>query len=531
LAAIGSYRFDFGVGVAVLTGQEIVVRFAEFELDLRGGELRTNGTSVKLQPQPAKILALLVRRRGETVTRDEIVQEVWGSDTFVDYEGGLNFAIRQIRSALGDDAERPLYVETVPKRGYRFVGSVVADVPPVSGTRPYGRIFWISVSCAVVLGSLFALNVGGIRERLKPNGRAHRLSSNPPVKIRRSVAVVGFKNLSGRSDAAWLSTALAEMLTTELAAGEQLRAISGENVARAKNDLSLADTDSYARDTLQRIRLNLGADLVVGGSYTVLGRNSGGQVRVDVRLQDAATGETAASVAEVGTEKELFQLVSRAGSDLRREIGVGEISGLDLATVQASYPSTTEAGRLYADGLAKVHRLDFIEAHNLLQDAVRVDPNYPLTHSALGLAWSALGYDARAAAEAKVAFELSGNLSREERLLVEGQYRELTYQWSLAVEIYKTLTSFFPDNLEYGLRLANAQSRAAKGKDVLVTVDELRKLPLPQSADPRIDLAEARAYDTLGDAKHQEAASAKAADRASALGARVLSARARFTKK
>ncbi len=239
--------------MSVVTGQEVVVRFAEFELDLRSGELRTNGTSVRLQPQPAKILALLVRRRGETVTRDEIIEEVWGSDTFVDYEGGLNFAIRQIRNALGDDAERPLFVETVPKRGYRFVGPVIADAPPVSGTRPYGRILWISVlSCAVVLGSLFALNIGGIRERLKPNGRAHQPASNPPVNMRRSVAVLGFKNLSQRPDAAWLSTALAEMLTTELGAGEKLRTISGENVARAKNDLSLADIGRHSRNQNSR---------------------------------------------------------------------------------------------------------------------------------------------------------------------------------------------------------------------------------------------------------------------------------------
>ena len=520
-----------GGGAAIVTGQEIVVRFAEFELDLRSGELRTNGTSVKLQPQPAKILALLVRNRGETVTRDEIVQEVWGSETFVDYEGGLNFAIRQIRSALGDDAERPLYVETVPKRGYRFVGPVVADVPSVSGTRPYGRIFWISaLFCAVVLGSLFALNIGGMRKRLKPNGRAHQPASSPPVNMRRSFAVLGFKNLSQRQDAAWLSTALAEMLTTELGAGEKLRTISGENVARAKNDLSLADPDTYARDTLQRIRLNLGTDLVVGGSYTVLGRNSGEQVRVDVRIQDAATGETVALVAEVGTEKELFQLISRAGSNLRHEIGVGEISGLDLDTVHASHPSTMEAARFYADGLARLRRLDFIEAHNLLQDAVRADPNYSLAHSALGLAWSALGYDARASAEAKAAFELSGNLSREERLLVEGQYRQLSYQWSLAAQIYKTLVSFFPDNLEYGLRLANAQCQAAQGKDALATVDRLRNLPPPQSEDPRIDFAEARGFEALGDAKRQEAASARAADRASIVGARILAARARLSQ-
>jgi DNA-binding winged helix-turn-helix (wHTH) protein/tetratricopeptide (TPR) repeat protein len=523
--------FGLGGGVPVATRQDVVVRFAEFELDLRSGELRTNGISVKLQPQPAKVLALLVRRRGETVTRSDIIEEVWGSDTFVDYEQGLNFAIRQIRNALGDDAERPVYVETVPKRGYRFVAPVAADVPSPSRIQSHRRIVWFpALACGVVLGALFALNVGGIRDGLKSKGHTRLPSSGPAVKIRRSVAVVGFKNLSSRSGTAWFSTALAEMLTTELAAGEQLRTISGESVARARNDLSLADTDTYARDTLQRIRLNLGADLVVGGSYTVLGRDSGGQIRVDVRVQDAATGETTASVAELGTEKELFQLVSRAGSDLRRAIGVGEISGLDLASVEASHPSTAEAGHLYAAGLARLRRLDFIEAHKLLREAVQADPNYPLAHSALGLAWSALGYDARASAEAKAAFELSGKLSREERLLVEGQYRELTYQWSLAAEIYKTLTSFFPDNLEYGLRLANAQCRAAQGKDALATVDRLRKLPPPQSEDPRIDFAEARGFEALGDAKRQEAASARASDRASVVGARILAARARLSQ-
>src|SRR4029077_13483310 len=108
-------------------------------------------------------------------------------------------------------------------------GPVVADVPPVSGTRPFGRILWIfALSCAVVAGSFLALNIGGIRERLKPSGQAHQPPSNQPVKMRRSVAVLGFKNLSQRQDAAWLSTSLAEMLTTELGAGEKLRTISGE---------------------------------------------------------------------------------------------------------------------------------------------------------------------------------------------------------------------------------------------------------------------------------------------------------------
>ena len=144
-----------------------MVRFGEFEVDLRSGELRTNGTSVKLQPQPAKILALLVRRRGETVTRDEIVAEVWGADTFVDYERGLNFAIRQIRNALGDDADHPTYIETIPKRGYRFVGNVAADTTVLSRPPAYGKPLALSVlTIAVVLGSLVGLNIGGVRSRL-----------------------------------------------------------------------------------------------------------------------------------------------------------------------------------------------------------------------------------------------------------------------------------------------------------------------------------------------------------------------------
>jgi len=95
--------------LATVSNPGPVVRFDSFELDLRSGELRQNGASVKLQPQPAKVLALLVGRAGQVVSREELVGEVWGSQTFVDYEHGLNFAIRQIRSALGDDADQPRF--------------------------------------------------------------------------------------------------------------------------------------------------------------------------------------------------------------------------------------------------------------------------------------------------------------------------------------------------------------------------------------------------------------------------------------
>jgi DNA-binding winged helix-turn-helix (wHTH) protein/tetratricopeptide (TPR) repeat protein len=109
------------VAMATPISQHVLLRFGAFELDLRSGELRKDGVVVKLTPQPFRVLALLARRSGEVVSRDEIRQQIWCGDTFVDFDQGLNFCIRQIREALGDDAETPRYVETLPRRGYRFL--------------------------------------------------------------------------------------------------------------------------------------------------------------------------------------------------------------------------------------------------------------------------------------------------------------------------------------------------------------------------------------------------------------------------
>jgi DNA-binding winged helix-turn-helix (wHTH) protein len=106
-------------------------RFGEFELDVKVGELRRNGVRRKLQPQPFKLLVLLVGRAGSLVTRDEIRQELWPDGTFVDFDQAVNFSVKQIRDVLRDEADRPLYIETVPKRGYRFIAPV--DSRPASG--------------------------------------------------------------------------------------------------------------------------------------------------------------------------------------------------------------------------------------------------------------------------------------------------------------------------------------------------------------------------------------------------------------
>jgi TolB-like protein/Tfp pilus assembly protein PilF len=399
--------------------------------------------------------------------------------------------------------------------------------------RPKWPLAAIALGLLVILGAAIGMNLGKVRDRLGGWSHSGTAGVQPKVStipVRRSIAVLGFKNTSGRAEAAWLSTGLSEMLTTELGTGEHLRTVAEENVARAKLDLSLSDADSLARDTLTRVRNNLGTDYVVLGSFVDLGKEAGGQVRVDMRLQDARTGETIGIVSETGKESELFDLVTRAGGDLRSKLGIGTISDAEAGSVRAAISTNLEASRLYAQGLEKLRLFDALGARDLLEQAVAADPKYALAHSALSAAWSAMGYDAKAADEAKKAFDLSAGLPREEHLVIEGRYYEAARNWPKAIEVYKTLWTFEPDNLDYGLRLAQVQTFGSQGKDALASVEALRNLPEPASDDPRIDLAEENAARSQSDFKRELAAAVRATEKGQKLGARLLVARAELAE-
>src|SRR5215204_802927 len=118
-----------------MAGSERLVRFGAFEVDFQEGELRNRGLKVKLRDQSFQILALLLERRGQLVTREQLQGRLWAADTFVDFDRGLNKAINRLRDALGDSAESPTFIETLPKRGYRFIGSIDPSPPIVDPER------------------------------------------------------------------------------------------------------------------------------------------------------------------------------------------------------------------------------------------------------------------------------------------------------------------------------------------------------------------------------------------------------------
>jgi tetratricopeptide (TPR) repeat protein len=344
--------------------------------------------------------------------------------------------------------------------------------------------------------------------------------------VRPAVAVLGFRNLNGREDAQWLSTALSEMLTTELGAGETVRTIPGENVDRMKVELALADADSYAAETLARIRENLGTDLVVFGSYLAVGEGTDSTLRVDIRLQDSRAANTVSVVSETSKSADVLDLVSRAGSRLRERLG-GDALPAGMASVRASQPTSAEVARLYAEGLMHLRRFDALGARPLLERAIQADPKFPPAHSALARTWSALGYDNRARESAEKAFKLAAGLPRVERLQVEGTYREMSNDSKAAIAIWQALTTLFPDDIEHALRLATAQIESGATKEGLETIETFKKR-FPGVKDPRLELAEALAAETLSDFKRMRAAAVAAGQAAEAQGAQLLLASAKL---
>lgn len=524
----------------------LVTRFGPFELRPGSRELYKFGTKVKLRPQPFQVLHLLLNNAGHVVTREQLQQQLWPSDTFVDFEHSLNTAIKELRAVLNDSAAEPRYIETIPRLGYRFIFPVDPCPPEVQTSLAAP----VDLPQPIPLQTLPAAPVPGILARLGPPTRRwvglslgaallllaagiavagmgvfRRSPGAGAFKARPSIAVLGFRNMSHKAEQDWMSTAMAEMLDAELASGQQIRVIPAENVARMNLDLSLPPADTYGRETLDKIHNHLGADMVVSGSYLALAEGSTTKLRIVLQVQDTRTGETIVSFTEDGTQGDLPQLVSAGGDNLRRTLGIGPLSAIAAREVRASAPSNSEAERLYAEGLARLQGFDPLTARTLLEKAVAADPNHALSYSALAECLSLLGYDLKSQDEARKAFDLSANLSREDRLSIEGRYRELIHDQPAALEIYRTLHSFFPDNLDYSLRFARAQIQINPA-DALQTVATLRRLPEPEGKDARIDLVEASAAERLGDMARSQKAAAASAARAQALGSGLMLASA-----
>lgn len=433
-------------------------------------------------------------------------------------------------------------LERDPARRYQSAGEVAAalesgaPMPKRPRTAPVRKLPrpWRTLAIMAIGAVVFAIPF--VMRRIPSTSPASvpantaavpKQPAAPAVKPRRTVAVFGFRNLSTRPNEAWLAGAFAELVATELSASETLRLVPGDDVERLRSDLSLHEGESIGSPLLPRIRERLGTDVVVSGSYLALEGGPSKQLRVDVRVQDAASGELVGTVSESGTQGDLLGLVSRLGTKLRDELGASPLTAEASAGVRASFPKNAEAARLYVEGLARLRRFDLLAARSLLEQSTAREPDYPMSHSALAEALWNLGIEDKATAEADRALALATHLGREERLTIEARANVFHKQWDKAIEIYSSLLTFYPDDVPYGLRLGLTQVSAGKAKDALVTMDKLRALPAPLRDDPVIDLVRADAWQTLHDPKNALAAAKHAETVGRASSMRTVVARAK----
>jgi TolB-like protein/DNA-binding winged helix-turn-helix (wHTH) protein/tetratricopeptide (TPR) repeat protein len=268
-------------------------RFGPYQIDLRSGEVRKFGLRIKLGEQPLRILMMLLERPGELVTREDLRAQLWSDNTFVDFDHSLNSAVQRLRDVLSDTAQKAQWIETVPRRGYRFVGSVqwydrtsksngsiarsdedsridLHAAKDSSAVIPVPRPAAWYFSWHFVLGSIVLLLAAGIPAGLILNGRADK-----PVVVIRSLAVLPLQNLSGDSSQDYFADGLTDELITALAKNRSLRVVSRTSSMQYKG----------ARRPIREIADELGVDGILEGSVT----RSGDRVHMTVQLIYAPT--------------------------------------------------------------------------------------------------------------------------------------------------------------------------------------------------------------------------------------------------
>jgi TolB-like protein/DNA-binding winged helix-turn-helix (wHTH) protein/Tfp pilus assembly protein PilF len=368
------------------------LRFGVFELDLRAGELRKHGVRLRLQEQPFQVLAMLLERPGEIVTREELRHRLWTADTFVDFDHGVNKAVSRIRETLGDSATSPRFVETVARRGYRFLADVTiiegtparrpesapADVlrgepdaaqtvpPPSSPSRSPGRHLWTLAGAALLLAS-----VGVVIWLLRPGGAK-------PASIR-SLAVLPLENLSGDASQEYFSDGMTDELIATLGQIRALRVISRTSVIPYKR----------SRKPLPQVARELNVDAVIEG--TVL--RSGGQVRITAQLIEARLDRHLWSETYDGDLRDTLTLQNKVARAIADQIRIS-LDAQEQATLTHGHVVDPQAHEAYLKGRYFWNKRtggDITKAVEYFNQALQRDPNYAQAYSGLADSYALLG--------------------------------------------------------------------------------------------------------------------------------------------
>ena len=358
-----------------------MVRFATFELDLGAGELHKAGAKVRLQDKPFRLLAALLERPGELVTREELVGRLWASDTFVDFDNSLNNAVNRVRAALGDAAENPRFVETVGGHGYRFIAPV-ETAPPITPAPPFKppetappRVSRrkIVVGMALLAPLVLAAVAWQVWRSLQPYAG--------PI---RSLAVLPFDNLSSDAEQEYLADGITDALITELAGIRSLRVLSRQSVIRYKDSAK----------SLPEIARELGVDGIVEGAV----HRSGSRVRVSAQVVHGPRDEHLWARSFEGAAGDMLALQAEIARAVADGVRV-KLTPPEQARFARAADVDPEAYDLYLRGRYFYNRLGVDDMETVLlkcvsyqQQAVQKDPRFAPAHATLAWCYVPLAY-------------------------------------------------------------------------------------------------------------------------------------------
>jgi DNA-binding winged helix-turn-helix (wHTH) protein/tetratricopeptide (TPR) repeat protein len=457
---------------------------------------RSSGEVIPLPAKSLDVLVVLVERAGQVVSRETLRQRVW-DDAFVE-EANITKNISLLRSTLREHLDGTDAIKTLSKRGYQFTAPVAlesallvaeslpllptetADALPLYSTPSHSKI-WLTLTALVVI----AIAVGAVMEHLRSRP-APRMEAN----IRPSVAVLELKNLSAESSNDWLGTALEESLGADLARSNGVRLVSPERTAQVEQDMKIGQRSAYDTQTVQALGRSLNCDLALVGFYLPLGD----QFRIDLQLRNTGTGAVVGSFTQTTSKEQLLHTIAEAGSSLRHDLNLPP-----LTAVQSSGLPEQDGLRDYAEGLRLIRTGHPAEAQPLLSKAVLASPESPLAHSALAAVWTALGFEERAAVEARFALDHSAGLPNEQRLDLQAKAFRILHDWPDAIKTYTTLRKQYPDNYDYTLGLSAALEGSGKPGPALELLRDLVAHSKAAANDLRVLHAETNQASTLAD--------------------------------
>jgi len=393
-------------------------RFCQFELDITSGELHKDGEKVALPPKAFEILRALAERSGDVVTREELRAQLWAADTFVEFDDNLNHAVKKLRQILGDSAEHPQFIETLPRYGYRFIAPVEAAPALESVVGPSGSRRVVT-RAAVLGGALLAVVVALLAFsawRNRVSGRA----SEPPI---RSLAVLPLSNLSGDPQQDYFADGMTDALITDLAKVKELKVISRTSVMQFKD----------AKKPLPEVARALGVDGILEGSV----QRSGGRVRITVQLIRAPSDTHLWAESYERDTPDVLSLQGEIAHDVAREIKVALTPDESTHLIHAR-PVNPKAYELYLKGQYHYYKWkaeDFRKALEYFQKAIEADPHWAPPYAALANSYGWLWIDGaippqealpRFSAALKTAQEIDSTLPEVHYTLAASAYY---YRW------------------------------------------------------------------------------------------------------